>query len=440
MNTGGGGRQRLQNQHQHHPSHDSTGSIGGSAVPLPPPFGVGPSTTALTPTLTPTPTHAEFVGVTTPVSTTASMTGLAASTAASASPGLRKERGAIAAQACDTCRSRKQKCDEQRPKCGTCQKFKLACHYREPQPTKKDKTLGEILDRLKTLEGKIDALGANVPDGVDGSLLGLPPPSEAGDAAASPSTYRYSPAVYQMLGWPVVQQLLAPLAHQLAVHQVHVPALAAEQDALAVVLGLHHPQHRLPSDESTGVGLGMPGVAGMGVDVTGMGAPPAGFYPATPVSLPSSMILPLGASLGSTLGTSLGGPPLLSWDTLYRLSTAYFDSFNYIAPIVDRQTFLGVTLPAALEVGQEATNPTDKSSASNDGNSNMTLVLLVAALGDVAIAGVQGAPVLGATGGVKGGTVRHPPGLALFNEARRRMGFMLGDCSLESMQIHALAG
>lgn len=39
-------------------------------------------------------------------------------------------------QACETCRNRKQRCDEQRPKCGTCQRFKLDCRYREPQPTK----------------------------------------------------------------------------------------------------------------------------------------------------------------------------------------------------------------------------------------------------------------------------------------------------------------
>ncbi|KAL1904901.1 hypothetical protein Sste5344_009428, partial [Sporothrix stenoceras] len=475
MNSGGSGRHRQHQQHQHHhhqqhPSHGSTGSIGGTGVPLPPPFGsaTSTSTTVSTPTPTPTPTHADFG---TPLSTSAtpagslgslgstagSVTGSASASAnasASASAGLRKERGAIAAQACDTCRSRKQKCDEQRPKCGTCQKFKLACHYREPQPTKKDKTLGEILDRLKSLEGKIDGLGADASarpptagvyggSSVDSAML-VPPPTAtaAANAVSVGAGYRYSPAVYQMLGWPVIQQMLAPLAPRLAVHQVHVPSLATEHDALSVILGLHHPQNRLPSDESTGVNLGMPAVPGMGVgvDVGGMGAPTAGFYPATRVSLTSSMTLPLGASLGSTLGTSLGGPPLLSWDTLYRLSTAYFDSFNYIAPIVDRQSFLGVTLPAALEVGADTTNPTDKSSAGNDTNPNTTLVLLVAALGDVAIAGVQGAPVLGATGGVKGGTVRHPPGLALFNEARRRMGFVLGDCSLESMQIHALAG
>lgn len=44
--------------------------------------------------------------------------------------------GSDAVQACDTCRSRKQRCDEQRPRCGTCQKFRLECNYREPQPTK----------------------------------------------------------------------------------------------------------------------------------------------------------------------------------------------------------------------------------------------------------------------------------------------------------------
>ncbi|KIH89714.1 hypothetical protein SPBR_06814 [Sporothrix brasiliensis 5110] len=473
MNTGGGGRQRHKNQHQHLPSHGSTGSIGGTAVPFPPQFDPGPAsaslptTTASTPTPTPTPTRANTVGSAVSASST--------STTAGSVPGQRKERGAIAAQACDTCRSRKQKCDEQRPECGTCQKFKLACRYREPQPTKKDKTLGEILDRLKALEGKIDGLGGGgaarqaSAGHAAPALLGLPPqppvppvpsvppvsPYTSTTAAASaaaapttPSTYRYSPAVYQMLGWPVVQQMLAPLAPQLAILQIHVQALGAEHDAQAVVLGLHHPQQRLPTNDSMGGGVGhamggvpgVPGVPGMGVG--GMTAAPNSFYPAMPASVASPMPFSLGASLGSTMATtSLGGPPLLSWDTLYRLSTAYFDSFNYIAPIVDRQTFLGVTLPVALELGQDATNPADKtSSAGTNDQANAALVLLVAALGDVAIAGVQGAPVLGATGGVKGGTVRHPPGLALFNEARRRMGFVSGDCSLENMQIYALAG
>lgn len=49
---------------------------------------------------------------------------------------LRRERASIAAQACETCRARKSKCDERRPKCGLCQRVGADCRYREPQPTK----------------------------------------------------------------------------------------------------------------------------------------------------------------------------------------------------------------------------------------------------------------------------------------------------------------
>lgn len=47
-----------------------------------------------------------------------------------------EERLTLVSKACDTCRSRKQKCDEQRPKCGLCQRMKIECRYREPLPTK----------------------------------------------------------------------------------------------------------------------------------------------------------------------------------------------------------------------------------------------------------------------------------------------------------------
>ncbi|KAF7949640.1 uncharacterized protein EAE97_003149 [Botrytis byssoidea] len=51
---------------------------------------------------------------------------------------VRKDRGPIASQAsaCDVCRQRKQRCDENRPKCGLCTRLKIDCNYREPVPTK----------------------------------------------------------------------------------------------------------------------------------------------------------------------------------------------------------------------------------------------------------------------------------------------------------------
>ncbi|KAK3669660.1 hypothetical protein LTR78_010477 [Recurvomyces mirabilis] len=48
----------------------------------------------------------------------------------------RRARAATAVQACQTCRNRKSKCDEQRPKCGLCQRLNVDCEYREPLPTK----------------------------------------------------------------------------------------------------------------------------------------------------------------------------------------------------------------------------------------------------------------------------------------------------------------
>ncbi|KAG9618346.1 hypothetical protein KCV03_g10431, partial [Aureobasidium melanogenum] len=56
---------------------------------------------------------------------------------------LRRERAVIAAQACQTCRSRR---------------LSVECVYREPQPTKKDKTMIYILQTLQRLENKFDTL------------------------------------------------------------------------------------------------------------------------------------------------------------------------------------------------------------------------------------------------------------------------------------------
>lgn len=39
-------------------------------------------------------------------------------------------------KACESCRNRKVKCDEERPKCGVCVRLNAKCEYREPNPTK----------------------------------------------------------------------------------------------------------------------------------------------------------------------------------------------------------------------------------------------------------------------------------------------------------------
>jgi hypothetical protein len=119
----------------------------------------------------------------------------------------------------------------------------------------------------------------------------------------------------------------------------------------------------------------------------------------------------------------------LSWDTVQRLSKAYFDSINLFFPILSRESFMSETLPAVFNHGFSE-------------SMSATIAYLVFALGEAALAGADGIPVHiynGHASGVRGGTKERPPGLDYFNEARRRMGFHLSECSLENVQMFALA-
>ncbi|GKU11934.1 unnamed protein product, partial [Fusarium langsethiae] len=67
------------------------------------------------------------------------------------SPVVAKKKNARASQACESCRQRKQKCDEQTP-CGTCSEKGVKCKYRDPVLKPTDKTQADILDGLKRLD------------------------------------------------------------------------------------------------------------------------------------------------------------------------------------------------------------------------------------------------------------------------------------------------
>ncbi|KAK5215254.1 hypothetical protein LTR72_011681 [Exophiala xenobiotica] len=63
-----------------------------------------------------------------------------------------------AAQACDSCRQRKAKCDEGRPECQHCKANGLKCTYRETLPQKTEKQMLTITDKLETMTGNIEML------------------------------------------------------------------------------------------------------------------------------------------------------------------------------------------------------------------------------------------------------------------------------------------
>lgn len=277
---------------------------------------------------------------------------------------------------------------------------------------RKDKTLVEILDRLKSLEGKVDRI----------PIRPLPP-TGFGPSQTSPSSapsfnteeqsqyagvsnrpsqksspggtgrsqpYRHASAAHKMLTWPAIQQmLLAAVPGNLA----DLQSLEAEGSAFIVRMQKGTPN--LPMDD---------------------------FVPFRPF---------VGMQMQAT--RAAGGPrvtfPDLTYDTMLRLSTAYFDSFNFIYPFMDRQNFISDTL---MKVNSEGFN----------GDTDSVIALLVFALGEVAMEGSRGNPIdihRNRPSGVRGGTLDRPPGLGLFNEARKRIGFVLTECDLENVQIFSLA-
>jgi hypothetical protein len=121
--------------------------------------------------------------------------------------------------------------------------------------------------------------------------------------------------------------------------------------------------------------------------------------------------------------------PELDYNTMHTLATHYFDTFNFLYPFLDRQNFISDTL---AKVHTEGFN----------GDNDSIIALLVFALGEVGLQGTTGDPVdicRGRPSGLRGGSQERPPGLSLFNEARKRIGFVLTECDLENVQIFSLA-
>ena len=286
--------------------------------------------------------------------------------------------------------------------------------------TRKDNTLVEILGRLKNLEAKIDSFGFRGTFTSSTSLETSPQPSILESAAAFdtypgvPSSpplassihsyerfsgasvdgehYKYASSVHQMLGWPTIQQLLKTV-------QSKIPTLdlsSVERDRPTIMLSLHKSASQgLPTDTA--------------------------FTSLRPASAASEHV-PLPGFVPITVSS-------LNWDSMKRLSTAYFDTFNLFHPVLDRHSFMSETMPSVFHDGF------------GPGMASI-ITFLVLALGETALSGSDGIPVHSHNGrpsGVKGGSRDRPPGLNFFNEAKKQMGYNLTECSIENVQIFILA-
>jgi len=280
--------------------------------------------------------------------------------------------------------------------------------------SRKDKTLVEILDRLKSLEGKVDRLPTFRPPIMSG--FGPPQPSPASQPSFSYETdelspfqtshrpsqqpspsgigrnqpYRHTSAAHKLLTWPAIQQLLL---QSLPSNVGDLKSL--EQEGSAFLIGIEEGTPGLPLDDA----------------------------------LQDRPFVGMQSQATRTSGGARVIFPALTHDVMQRLATHYFDTFNLLYPLLDRQTFLSDTLTRVHTEGF-------------DGDTDSVIALLVFALGELSIEGSCGNPIeihKGRPSGIRGGTATRPPGLALFNEARKRIGFVLTECEIENVQIFSLA-
>lgn len=118
--------------------------------------------------------------------------------------------------------------------------------------------------------------------------------------------------------------------------------------------------------------------------------------------------------------------PTLTLPQIREYTDAYFNTFNVLCPILNQDAFMDDVVTRLVREGY------------SDGDPSSVLALMVFALGKVAIDGVFGQPISvqgNSPSGFRGGRMDKPPGIEIFNEARRRLGFVMTLCSLENVQI-----
>lgn len=265
---------------------------------------------------------------------------------------------------------------------------------------RKDKTLVHILDTLTRLENKFDTLAI----GSAGPSSATPPtkPDPAVQSASRPREarrdsfprelrqyYRHLTVPHKIILWPSIYLHLINTGIQATADLQYV---LQEGTPWFIRLEMGKHARALASD------LALP------------------FYPKN-------------TNLSDQGYSSSVAFPTLTIQQIQEQCDAYFNTFNVLFPLLGRDAFMNQTVAPLLRDGYA------------DGDPGAVIALLVFALGQVAIEGVFHQPlsiVDGQPSGFRGGSLDKPPGLAIFNEARRRLGFVYTQNTLENVQIHLL--
>lgn len=136
--------------------------------------------------------------------------------------------------------------------------------------------------------------------------------------------------------------------------------------------------------------------------------------------------LPCGPLLPSVQPSTTSVFPSITTQHAQDYTEAYFRTFNACRPILNYDSFLVNVVGHISHEGFA------------DGDPQSVLALMVFALGQVAIEEIFSQHVSaqhGKSSGPRGSRTAKPPGIEMFNEARRRLGFVLDAGTLENVQI-----
>ncbi|KAF1833460.1 C6 zinc finger domain-containing protein [Decorospora gaudefroyi] len=342
---------------------------------------------------------------------------------------LKKPRSFMATLACDVCRSRKTRCDEDRPRCGYCRTMNVECTYQAPRATKKDQSLAVAINAIRRLESKIEDLTAAINIPPSASTVPLPPLGPIPDHHSPHTTFSQpSPGNHASALAPNSHPRNRPSLHGLVIspHVVGTPTksvfpISETHDAVDLSFSQHRValwpavQQVLPA-EFVSARAELP--EDYIVDIENSRAP-----------LPMDIDRPYGTAPESWLMS-------LPQSAVKGLADAYFAVFHRNMPILDKYHFFSSTLGMAMEneFGYDIES---------------ALVLNVLALGCLAVKtheegdfALPSCHSLGLRGFVHPEWYQlitdDPPGLKFFNEARKRFGFLMCQNDLLAGQFYML--
>ncbi|KAJ5908445.1 hypothetical protein N7495_001127 [Penicillium taxi] len=331
-------------------------------------------------------------------------------------PAGKKPRNFIATVACETCRLKKTRCDESRPKCGLCKSLGLDCVYNERKTSKRDQSLTMIMSTLHRMETKLENIPSSILSDLhsirgqmqhasltDNSLDHLSPAIGNGGRPTTTPGSTFTPAAPDNDDFDWENQQPAPDATGRI-------SISFSQHGVIVWPGARQilPESLLSAYKELGKNYV--------IELESTRAPLPMFTSPFPLHASEHWLeaLPLAMIKG--------------------LADAFFGVFNPFTPIMDKSFFFSFTLGSAIESGFGHTLES-------------CIVLSVMALGCVAVLAYQEGnyPLPGS----QSHNFEHPewmnvvyeeqPGLRFFNEARRRIGFLMCDNDIQSCQFYLLS-